>query len=249
MNYRALILSLSSGVLAAGSLALGCSPAVESGECAAGTPCPRGNECNVAEAICVPLDLPTNATESPAEASFTNKAVPFFRGRVCTVSETRAGEPFPVFVDPCLHPCLDVNRFEFKHSWTCSGSDCEAWAVMWVNADAASACPEDAFGNFPAGQCEYGTPVEFTINPVFDDGTVIQGSMELEIPFLSNADAEAIAASGGSQAKIEERIAQYPEDASRFVGAGPISILDAHAPPPVTCGENGGGCECFNVGL
>ncbi len=252
MNRRAWIVSptsLSLATAAFAALGLGCSPAVDSGECAAGSPCPRGEECNLAEAICETLDLPTDSTESPAPATFSGKAVPFFRGEVCTVRETKAGESFPVFVNPCLHPCLDVGRFEFKHSWNCVGSSCDAWAAMWVTADSAANCPEDAFGQFDRAQCVYSTPVEFSISPVFDDGTAIQGSMQLEIPFFSNADMAEIAAADGSQAAIEARISQYPEDLGRVPSGEPISILDSHAAPPPSCGDDGSACDCFEIGF
>ncbi len=248
MQRRSWIVSVSSGLLTAGVLAWGCAPAVESGECSAGAPCPRGSECNLDEAICEDLDHPTAATETPSEANFTNKDIPFFRGRVCTVTESQAGASFPVWVNPCLHPCLDVSRFEFKHSWTCTGSTCEAYAAVWMNVDGA-ACPEDAFGEFAASECNYSTPINFEIAPVYGDGSPVQGSMTFEMPFLSNEDAAAIAAASGSQGVIEERLQQYPQDPARIVGGGPISILDSSAAPPENCGEDGSACDCFEIGF
>lgn len=236
------------GLLVAGALAVSCAPTIDSGECSEGSPCPRGEMCNLAEAICEPLDLPTNATESPAEATFADKAFPFFRGQVCTVMETQAGQSFPVYVNPCLHPCLDVSRFEFKHSWNCTGSTCDAYVAMWMNA-AGNACPEDAFGQFAAAQCQYSTPIALSIDPTYGDGSAVKGTMEFEVPFLSNDDAAAIAASGGDLAVIEERMQQYAQDPSRIVGGAPISILDTHPAPPADCGADGSGCDCFEVGF
>lgn len=240
--------SLVMSLLSAGVLAAGCAPAVDSGECSEGSPCPRGEMCNVAEAICEPIDLPTDATESPAAASFGDKAFPFFRGQVCTVTESQAGQSFPVFINPCVHPCIDVSRFEFKHAWNCTGSTCEAYAALWMTGDGAG-CPEDAFGAFPAGECQYETPVTLSIDPSYGDGSAVKGTMELEIPFLSNADAQAIVAAGGNQGLIEERIAQYAQDPARVVGGAPISLLDTHPAPPADCGANGSGCECFQIGF
>lgn len=234
------------GLLCAGALA--CSPAVDSGECSEGTPCPRGESCNLDLAVCELVDLPTDATESPAEASFTGKAVPFFRGQVCTVTETQAGQPFPVFLNPCVHPCMDVSRFEFKHSWNCIGSTCDAFAFMWMTAD-GDACPEDAFGQFAANQCQYGTPVSLTIDPTYGDGSPVQGTMAFEIPFLSNEDASIVAASGGDVGVIQERMQQYAQDPARIVGGAPISILDSNPAPPADCGDDGSGCNCFEIGF
>jgi len=240
-------LFLLTGLFGAGALASSCGPAVESGECSEGSPCPRGEMCNLEMAICEPIDLPTDATESPAEASFADKAFPFFRGQVCTVTETQAGAQFPVFLSPCVHPCLDVSRFEFKHSWNCTGSTCEAFAAMWMNAD-GNACPQDAFGQFPAAQCQYDTPVTLYIDPTYGDGAPVQGTMEFEVPFLSNADAAAIAASDGDVGVIEDRMQQYPQDPARIVGGAPISLLESHPAPPADCGPDGSGCDCFDVG-
>lgn len=236
------------GLLSAGALASSCGPAVDSGECSEGSPCPRGEMCNLDEAICELIDLPTDATESPAPASFTGKLFPFFRGQVCTVTETAAGESFPVYMNPCVHPCLEVSRFEFKHSWNCTGSDCSAYAVMWMTAD-GNACPEDAFGAFAANQCQYTTPINLTIDPTYGDGSPVQGSMEFEIPFLSNEDASVIAASNGDLATIESRMQQYAQDPARIVGGAPISILSSNPAPPADCGADGSGCDCFDIGF
>ena len=249
MERRNRLRLLTTGLLSTGALLVSCAPAVDSGECSEGSGCPRGEMCNLAEAVCELIDLPTDATESPAPATFTNKNIPFFRGRVCTVTETAPGEAFPVFINPCLHPCLDVSKFEFKHSWTCQGSSCDAYAVLWMNVDAASACPEDAFGQFPAGQCQYTTPVTLSIDPVYGDGAPVKGSMALEIPFLSNEDAEAIAAADGGPGVTESRMAQYAPDPARIVGGAPISILDSHPAPPADCGPDGSGCDCFEIGF
>ncbi len=236
------------GLLSAGAFASSCAPAVDSGECSEGSPCPRGEMCNLDEAVCELIDLPTDATEASAQASFTDKTFPFFRGQVCTVTETQAGQPFPVFMNPCTHPCLNVSRFEFKHSWTCSGSDCDAYAVMWMTADGAG-CPDDVFGQFAANQCVYDTPINLMIDPTYGDGSPVQGSMAFEIPFLSNEDASVIAAGGGDLGTIESRMQQYAQDPARIVSGGPISILSSHPAPPADCGENGSGCNCFDVGF
>lgn len=243
MRHKALFLLCGLG------LWVGCGPAVDAGECAEGTACPRGEQCNVAEAVCESLDLPTDSTESPAPSSFSNKVIPFYRGEVCTVTESAAGESFPVFVNTCLHPCVDVSRFEFKHSWTCTGSTCEAYAALWLTVDSMAACPEDAFGNFPASQCQYPNPVSFEISPVYDDGSPVLGTMAFEIPFLTNEDAEAIAAASGAQGTIESRIQQYPQDDARIVGGAPISLLEGNTAPPESCGDDGRACDCFEIGF
>lgn len=236
------------GLLSIGGLSTSCAPAVDAGECSEGSPCPRGEMCNLDQAVCELVDLPTDATEAMAGANFTGKVFPFFRGRVCTVTETISGQPFPIYMSPCVHPCLDVSTFQFKHSWTCSGSSCDAYAVMWMTAD-GTACPEDTFGQFAANQCVYDTPINLTIDPVYGDGTVVQGTMEFEIPFLSNEDAAVIANGGGDLGTIEARIDQYPQDPARIVGGAPISILGSNPAPPAECGADGRNCNCFDIGF
>ena len=135
--------ALKGASVAAGLVAValgGCAPSAQEGECSQVDPCPRGEACDLEMALCVPEDLDTNSTENPTPATFTGKTVPMFRGRVCTVREVAAGTSFPVYLDPCFHPCLTVQTFKFKHSWECVGSSCDAFALMWVeaNGDAAA---------------------------------------------------------------------------------------------------------------
>lgn len=226
-----------------------CAPEADAGECGVSDPCPRGFECNLDTAECLALEIDTSSTETPAPASFSRKAIPFFRGRVCTVVAVQAGAPFPVWMSPCLHPCLSVNQYQYTQSWSCVGSHCEGIAVMVVEASSVAAgCPADAFGLFDPALCEFSTPVDFTISPVYTDGTPIQGELELEVPFLDNADAAAIVAAGNDLATIQARVEQYPRAPERIVSGGPISLLGVNPPPPESCGDNGDDCECFTIG-
>jgi hypothetical protein len=228
----------------------GCAPRADAGECSVGRACPRGEECNLELAMCMPTDLDTSSTESPAPSTFSGKVVPMFRGRACTVPEVQAGTPFPVYLDPCFHPCLVVESFKFKHSWSCIGSSCSAYGLMWVEATSDSAgCPEDAFGQFDQSQCVYAQPVEFTINPTLGDGTPVEGSMELEVPFLNNADAAAIAAAPDDNALVEERIQQYPVASNRIALGRGIRLLRDGPVAPESCGEGGSACECTPIGF
>jgi hypothetical protein len=199
-------------------------------------------------ALCIPEDLDTSSTENPAPATFTGKTVPMFRGRVCTVREVAAGTSFPVYLDPCFHPCLTVQTFKFKHSWECIGSSCDAFALMWVEAN-GDACPEDAFGRFDASQCVYDQPVEFSINATLGDGTPVEGQMQLEVPFISNADATIIAADPDNTGLIKERIQQYPIENNRIAFGQGIRMLRNGAMAPDTCGDGGAACECTEIGF
>lgn len=232
------------------ALALGCAPKAEQGECSAVDPCPRGQECDLEVSMCLDIEVDTHATEDPAPSNFTNKTVPFFRGQVCTVHEVQAGATFPVRMVPCLHPCVQASSFKFKHSWSCVGADCEAFGVMWMNTSStAGGCPADAFGRFDRSMCVDGPAIEFDIRAVLADDSPVQGGMVLEVPFISNDDAAAIAANPDDLDQIQEIIARYPQDPSRVVGSKPISLLAGNPAPPETCGESGENCDCYDVGF
>lgn len=236
-------IGLSLGVVTVG----GCAPTIDTG-CSNDLDCDRGQLCELESAECVDQNLAQDSTESPAPADFTSKVVPFFRGRVCTVHSVKAGTEFPVFIEPCLHPCLDPGMFQFKHSWSCIGSSCEAYAIMWIDA-AGMGCPADAFGKFDRGQCVYPQHVEFTINPTYMDGSAIEGQMRLEIPFLSNADIGQIAADPDNTDLREQLIHKYPESQTRVPGGADISLLNSNPAAPSTCGADGSMCECSDVGF
>ncbi len=225
----------------------GCLPEGQSGQCMVDADCVgRGQVCDTTNSICVDKTYDGTTTESPAPSNFMGKIVPFFRGRVCTVTEVRSGSTIPVQMTPCWHPCLDVKEFHFKHYFECIGSSCNAWALNWVTADGAG-CPADAFSEFDAAMCNWGTPVELAVDTTLDTGP-ITGSMLLEIPFLSNADMAALAASGVSPDDIKAAVFKYPQDPSRLVNDGnPISLLDQHPVPPASCAD--GGCSCFDIGF
>ena len=233
---------------ACAALLAGCLPQGESGQCMVDADCVgRGQVCDTTNSICEDLTYDATSTESPAESNFTNKIVPFFRGRVCTVTKVRSGSAIPVQMTPCWHPCLTPKEFKFKHYFECVGSSCNAWALNWVIADGA-ACPADAFGKFDAAMCNWGTAVELSVDTTLDTGP-ITGSMLMEVPFLTNADAAALLGSGDpTPEEIKAAVFQYPQDPSRLVNDGnPISLLDQYPVPPATCVD--GGCTCFDIGF
>lgn len=247
--------ALSMSCLPVVAFALSCAPKADQGECSAVQQCPRGQECDFDVSVCVDIEANTDATEDPAPMSFSNKAVPFFRGQVCTVREVKAGAAFPVLMTPCLHPCVEWNAFKFKHSWSCVGADCEAFGLLWLNASSGpDGCPADAFGRFDESMCVYPQwdeekYPEFRMQAELSDGSAVQGTMKLEAPFVSNADMAEIAANADDTDLIQDIIRRYPEDPSRIVGGMPISMLTNDPEPPATCGPDGSMCDCFDVGF
>ncbi|MCA9704659.1 MAG: hypothetical protein KDK70_02280 [Myxococcales bacterium] len=232
--------------VAAGAVA--CAPRSDSGGCAEDLDCARGDYCDTTARQCVAADLDTTATESPAEATFTDKIVPFHRGEICLPMEVQSGAGMPVLMRPCVHPCLAVSSFEFRHDFECVGSSCDALALMWMiaSSDGTAGCPADAFGAFDQSQCVYDTEVEFTLATETSNGP-IRGSMRLEVPFLSNADMAQIAANPEDHDTIEQLVHQYPEDDGRVPDGRSISILSSHPAPPTSCRD--GACPCFPIGF
>lgn len=200
--------------------------------------------CDLETLECVAAEVDTSSTENPAPASFSDVAIPFFRGEVCLPHEVQSGATLPILMRPCLHPCITASSFQFKHDFRCVGSRCDALALMWVTGS-GTACPPDAFGQFDAAQCQYGTEVEFGIATETSNGP-ISGTMEVEVPFLSNADVATIAA-GASSEEIVALAHQYPEDPGRIPDDRPVSLLADNPVPPASCA--GGACPCYPIGF
>jgi len=232
------------------AFALGCAPQGETGFCDEETPCPgRAQACDMVSHECYVEDFEAHSTEDSPPSDFTGKIVPFFRGQVCAPAEVKSGEPIPVSIDACFHPCLTTTDITFRHFYECIGSSCEAYATMWLVADSvAGGCPADAFGEFDRSMCNT-VSVELQIQTNDGaDGQNIAGSMLLEIPYLTNADMEAIVAADNDEAVTREKIDQYPQQAGRIPGERAIWVLPHLPSPPATCVGNDG-CDCYDIGF
>jgi hypothetical protein len=232
---------------ALGLAAAACAPKAEVADCSETKACPRGEVCDLEVNECIDAGLEVENTENPAPMTFSAKAVPFFRGKVCTVHDVKAGAAIPIRLDPCLHPCLTSNSFHHKHYYSCVGTRCDAWAMMYVDAaSVAEGCPADAFAKFDKEMCVYAKPVDLSITVKVDEEPV-QGTVSLEVPFLSNLDAAAIAADFDNTDLINEKIEQYPKDDKRIVGGKPITLSAASPAPPASC--EGDACTCYEIGF
>ncbi len=234
----------------AGPGLMACAPIADQG-CSADDDCERGQVCEPAMAECVAAMVDTTSTETPAPMSFAGKAVPMFRGTVCMPHEVKSGEPVPVSIQPCFHPCLKQGKFHHQHYYFCEGSRCNAWAAIYVEADSIPAgCPADAFGTFDTmnGQSCVGldAPIDIQIATTLGSGPV-KGSMTFEIPFLSNADMAEIAPRFTDAAFIQSKIDRYPREDGRVVGNRDVSLLPGNPVPPASCVGNPD-CPCYQVG-
>lgn len=243
-RVAALGAALASGALAS---ALGCSPTIDNDGCSQDVDCTgRGEVCDIPNNTCIPRVVDTTATESPAPMTFSSAIVPFHRGQVCMPHEVKSGADVPVTLVPCFHPCLTQGAFRHKHYYECVGSRCDAWGLMYIEASSGpEGCPADAFGAFDRALCSNAPAINLSIGTTIDSGPV-NGTMSFEIPFLTNADAAAIAANFEDVELIRDRIEQYPPDDARVPGNRDISLSPNHPEPPANCET---GCDCFDVGF
>jgi hypothetical protein len=239
---------LLAGALLAGLWMGACAPRAEDGGCSEDDPCTsRGQVCDLETFECVAAEVDTSAAENPAPASFTDKIITFHRGEVCLPHEVKSGERIPLLMRPCLHPCVMVGSYQFKHAFECRGSHCTAEAFMWVTGTSApTGCPTDAFGSFDQAQCQYGTQVELQVATETSSGP-ISGDMLLELPFLTNEDAATLAADPDDTETVEALVQQYPQQPNRIPDGRAISILPGNPAPPATCVD--GGCPCYPIGF
>jgi hypothetical protein len=223
-----------------------CAPRASQDGCHDDLDCARGEVCEAATDECIASGVDVTAAENPAPASFTNQVIAFHRGELCLPLEVESGAQMPVLMRPCLHPCLAVSSFEFSHTFECLGSRCDALALMWMSASSVpEGCPPDAFAQFDPALCQYDTQVEFPLTTETSNGP-IHGTMRLEIPFLTNADAAILASNPGDDV-VEELVRQYPEADNRLPNGSSISILTEHPAPPPSCLD--GACPCYLIGF
>jgi hypothetical protein len=228
-----------------------CAPTAEKGTCDEDSQCVgRGQVCDVMTAQCVVEDFAAESTEDDPPSEFSGKVVPFFRGTVCRPAEVQSGTTFPVSMEMCVHPCLDMPVPHFNQFFDCTGSSCLAYALMWVDATSAAAgCPADAFARFDADECQNVGPVEYTVDTSEGpNGEAIVGAMLLEIPFLTNADMQIIVEADNAKDVTLEYIEQYPQQAERVPGERNVWILPHLPEPPESCIDDDG-CECFDIGF
>ncbi|HEY0138227.1 MAG TPA: hypothetical protein VGB85_29285 [Nannocystis sp.] len=235
---------IAGGLLGVGLIA--CAPTESAGECTASKPCTnRGEACDEVVQECVPQDLAVDATDDePTPASFSNVALPFFRGRVCMPLTVQPGDTVPVKISPCLHPCIDPGGFNFKKQYTCKGSYCDAAVVQVFGAAAGDGCPADAFGKFDKSQCMYADDIKASAGPFVIEGAPVRGNAQVEVPFLTNDDAARIR-DGASVADIWELIKQYPQSQERVFA---ISMDGANPAAPADCSDESK-CDCRDIGF
>lgn len=265
------------GLLAGISLAA-CTPSDDQGQCVEDADCQgRGLVCQTTLNECVEREQDYSTTAEPTPAStFTDKAIPFFRGRVCTAKDQAilAGAPVPVTLQPCLHPCIEPGAHVFQHEWDCQAAVCSARTVFWVEGDGTN-CPAEAWGEFDQALCDYSkVSISSSLGTIELDGQPLEALLTYEIPFLTNIDVQNIAdyramdragkMSAASDACLErcngvsdyenclqscfnrETVFAYVQQPNRSID---INLANANPSPPDDCNADPAACDCIEIGF
>ncbi len=226
--------------------ATGCLPGGSEGECSATNPCTeRGQQCNLSTRVCEAVEVNTDSLDPDyAGGSFGPLALPFFRGRVCMPTAVKTGDPIPVKIEPCLHPCVDIDSFHFSQKYMCNDSDCELILAQWFMASGAADCPADALERFDKATCAYPQAVDAVAGPIKVNGLSLSGEMELELPFLNLSEADEFA-DDISADRAFEIVKSYPDNPDRRL---PISIQPDNADAPADC-QDESQCNCVEFGF
>lgn len=241
-------------VLIAGGFLLGlgvaaCAPTEDAGECSSTNPCAaRGQVCDEVLRECIAVELDVDATsEDPTPASFSDVALPFFRGKVCMPTRVQPGDPIPVKFSPCINPCITQSAFTFKKQFSCSGATCDAAVIQMFSSTSGTGCAADAFGQFDRAQCVYpeaGKEIKASAGPFILETGPVRGNASVEIPFLTNDDAGEIRG-GASTADIWSLIKKYPQAQERVFS---ISMDGANPAAPADCSDESK-CDCREIGF
>ena len=224
--YRAVPVAFAATLL----IPLGCSPSGSTSECSNSKPCDgRGEVCENNSCVQAEVDLSSTDPEF-AGGDFGPIALPFFRGTVCAPRQVQSGSVIPFKFEMCVHPCVAFTNFKFSHHHVCDSGVCSADVLAWLRDAAGTACANDAFGKFSTDQCVYVT-IDASLGPITANGGDHSGAVDVEIPYLSNADIAEI--EGGAEfGRVQEIIQQYPQDPSRVIT---VDIEPGHPAAPESC--------------
>jgi hypothetical protein len=193
----------------------------------------------------VPCDSPEGCT-GMGEGDLTSFTLPFFRGRVCVSNAVQPGDTVAISMSPCVHPCLTPGQFKYKYLYRCDGSGCELAIVGYHPGTTGTNCPADVFGQFPAELCEYGGPFAFTTGALLLGPDPFAGAGSLLVPFMTNADVQAIADGDNMSSSVWMRIESHMQDPGRVFE---MSFAADNAMAPAACAEGVQGCDCRDIGF
>jgi hypothetical protein len=198
---------------------------------------------------------PTATTGAPAacddpedctgegSGDFAKFVLPFFRGEVCTADKLRPGDMLPISWNPCVHPCIDPQKYGWRYLVRCTGGvGCTIAFMQYYREATGSDCPSDVFAKFNPDGCKYIGP-----HKGLSEGLQSFGYPEdaLLVPFITNEDAAAVAALEPS-ADVWMRIDGHTQADDRTI---PLSVSDQNPAPPTECGPGVPGCTCKQIGF
>ena len=169
--------------------------------------------------------------------------VPYFRGRACVAKEVKPGQPIPVRLEACVHPCLSANAYTYRHAYRCPGGACEATAVLLFKDVVGNGCPSDVFAKFDPALCQYTNPIDINAGPLVFGGTEFEGVAPLVVPYLSNEQADEIANGADSSQEIWARVDANTQEASRYFD---VDVSADAADAPAVC-DDPDLCDCHDV--
>lgn len=244
--FRSLIVRSAGISLAFGvAVSMGaCEPPSSASECSTTVPCERGEECNLVTLSCEPTEATNDQTAEHAGGNFSERKLPFFRGKVCVATKVAAGDPIPVSIEPCIHPCVSATLFQFYSRYSCDGSTCRAAEIAWLDDAVGTDCPADVFGRFPKSECTYPFRIEGKQSPISPSGSNYTGLVPVEVPFLTNEDVERVAQMDMSTSEFFGLIDSYAPDSDRIFQ---VNIAGDNPTAPESCAEPG--CTCRDVGF
>lgn len=235
------------GILMAGAalFAVGaCTPSGSMSECSSGIPCERGEVCNLQTLSCEPTEATNDNTGTHAGGNFSERLLPFFRGRACVATKVAPGDPIPVSIEPCIHPCIEASQFQFYNRFSCDGSGCRAAEIAWLEDAVGTDCPNDVFGKFAAAECTYPFKIEGLQSPISPSGTDYTGTVPIEVPFLTNEDIKVVAAKDMSTSEFFGLIDSYPPETDRIFQ---VNIANGNPSAPESCAD--AACTCREIGF
>ena len=171
--------------------------------------------------------------------------VPYFRGRACVPKAVKPGQPLPIRLEACLHPCLKVNAFAYKHTFRCPEGACEAAATLFYRDVVGVGCPSDVFAKFDPSQCAYTSPIDIIAGPLSFGGADYEGVASVLIPYLSNEQGAEIDGGADTSEEIWKRIDANTQDPSRSLE---VSVVADAPDAPAVC-DDADLCVCSDVGF
>lgn len=187
-------------------------------------------------------DGPEDCT-TEGSGDFGAMVLPFFRGEVCVSDKLRPDDMMAVWLNPCVHPCIDAKKHGWRYIFRCTGGvGCEIAFMQYYREAAGSQCPVDAFYKFDPALCKYAGPHKALTMALPNLGNPED---KVLFPFVTNEDAAPISMMEANAA-VWLRIDGHAQAAERYF---PLTVSEQNPAPPTECGPGVAGCTCKQIGF